>query len=437
VRHIAIVSKTNGKIMSALNKTLGLPMLIFYGTGMILGAGIYSIIGKAAAVTGGTLWIGFAFASVAAFLTALSYAELTTMFPKAGAEFIYLRETFKTEKWIGSTAGIAMAFSGAATAATVALAFSGYLNQFINSPQITTAMALLIIFSGIAIMGIRTSGWITIISTLIEISGLILIIYFGLTSNKFGNSLETVPHLGTMSGSALIIFSFFGFENIANLAEEAKNPEKDLPRAILISVIIATILYILVSISALSLLSSEKLANSDAPLMDVAKTASITYSKILGAVALFSTANTALISLIGASRILYSMGEAKVLPKLVAVVSLKRKTPWIASIIVLITASILLPLGNLETIASVSSLTTMIAFLLVNIALIVLRYKQSTKIRAFKVPLSIGKTPIFPILAAFICLLLLTQFHLKVYLIGIGFLALSSLYFWLHERNHK
>lgn len=421
--------------MSGLNKTLGLPMLIFYGTGMILGAGIYSIIGKASVETGGTLWLGFAFAGVSAFLTALSYAELCTMFPKAGAEFIYLRETFKKEKWIGSTAGIAMAFSGAATASTVALAFSGYLNQFIESPQFITATSVLLVFSCIAIIGIRTSGWFTVISTLIEMGGLILIIYLGFTSDKFGNALETIPHLGTMSGSALIIFSFFGFENIANLAEESKKPERDLPLAILISVLIATVLYILVSISAVSLLSTEKLANSAAPLMAVAKTVSEKYSKILGAVALFSTANTALISLIGASRILYSMGEAKVLPAFTAVVATKRKTPWISSIVIFITSIILLPLGKLETIASVSSLTTLIAFFLVNVALIVLRHKKPSVKRSFKVPLTFGKTPVLPILAALISLLLMTQFQIKVYLIGISFLAISSLGFWFHEKK--
>jgi len=422
--------------MSGLNKTLGLPMLIFYGTGMILGAGIYSIIGKASFETGETLWLGFAFAGVSAFLTALSYAELCTMFPKAGAEFIYLREAFKKDKWIGSTAGIAMAFSGAATAATVALSFSAYLNQFIESPQFITALSVLFVFSCVAIIGIRTSGWVTVVSTLIEIGGLIFIIYLGLTSDKFGNALETIPHLGTISGSALIIFSFFGFENIANLAEETKNPGRDLPRAILISVTIATVLYVLVSISALSLLSSENLANSKAPLMSVAKTVSEKYSKILGAVALFSTANTALISLIGASRILYSMGDTGVLPKFTAVISKKRKTPWIASIIIFTTSVMLLPLGKLETVASVSSLTTLIAFLLVNIALVVLRYKKPSLGRSFKVPLTIGKTPILPVLAALITVLLLTQFQIKVYLIGISFLALACLGFWLHDRKH-
>jgi amino acid transporter len=199
--------------MKGLSRTLGMPMLIFYGTGMILGAGIYSIIGKAAAKTGDTLWLGFVFAGVSALLTALSYAELSAMFPKAGAEFVYLRETFKKKKWLGSTVGMAMAFSGAATAATVAMAFASYLNEFFASPQILVALAVLVVFTGVAIIGIKASGWVTVVSTLIEVAGLLMIIYFGVTSDAFGKTLSVTPHFGTLSGSALIIFSFFGFES--------------------------------------------------------------------------------------------------------------------------------------------------------------------------------------------------------------------------------
>lgn len=413
-----------------LSRSLGLPMLIFYGTGMILGAGIYSIIGKAAAKTGETLWLGFVFAGVSAFLTALSYAELSTMFPKAGAEFIYLREAFKKQLWIGNTVGIAMAFSGAATAAAVALAFAGHLNQFLESPENLVALSVLSIFTGLAIIGIRASGWVTVISTLIEVGGLIFIIYLGLTSEKFGDALSATPHFGTLSGSALIIFSFFGFENIVNLAEETKNPERNLPRAILTSVILSTILYVLVSLSALALLSPDKLSISDAPLMSVASVVAENYGKILGSIGLFSTANTALISLIGASRILYSMGEAGAVPASVAKVLPKRKTPWIASLIVLTMAALLLFLGKLEVVASVSSFATMIAFFSVNIVLIVLRYSQSSKERPFRVPLSIGNFPSLPALAAVISLVLLTQFESKVYLIGGTLLLVSVLGFW-------
>lgn len=410
-------------------------MLIFYGTGMILGAGIYSIIGKAAVQTGDTLWLGFILAGFSALLTALSYAELSTMFPKAGAEFVYLREAFKKRKWIGSTAGIAVAFSGAATATTVALAFAGYLNEYIELPQTLVAFVMLLALTGIAVIGIRTSGWVTVLSTLIEVGGLIIIIYLGMTSEKFGKVLDATPHLGTLSGSALIIFSFFGFENIVNLAEEAKKPERNLPPAILISVMISIVLYVLVSLSALALLTPENLAASDAPLMSVARAVSEKYARILGAAALFSTANTALISLIGASRIVYGMGDAKALPQVVARLLPKQKTPWIASLIVLTSATLLLPLGKLETIASVSALTTIVAFFSVNVAMITLRYSHSSKARPFRVPLSIGKLPILPVLGALISLILLSQFESKVYLVGTAFLGLSAFGFWWHGRK--
>ncbi len=421
--------------MSGLNRTLGFPMLVFYGTGMILGAGIYSIIGKAAEQTGETLWIGFLFAGFAALVTALSYAELSAMYPKAGAEFIYLGKAFSNKKWIASTIGVAMALSGAATAAAVGLSFAGYLNQFIEVSTSLVALTVLLVFTGIAILGIKQSGWTTVVSTLIEVGGLIFIIYLGINSEKFGKELSMTPTAGTMAGTALIIFSFFGFENVANLAEEAKKPERDLPRAILLSVLISTTLYILVSLSALALLSPEKLGQSEAPLMSVAQTFSQQAGKWLGAVALFSTANTALISLIGASRILYSMGKEGSAPAAVTNVIPERKTPWIASIVILIAAALLLPLGKLETVASVSALTTMIAFFSVNIALIVLRYTEENTKRPFKVPLSIGKFPVIPGFAALISLLLITQFESKVYLIGGSLLAISALGFIWKDRK--
>lgn len=402
-------------------------MLTFYGTGMILGAGIYSIIGKAAEKTGDTLWLGFLLAGLAAFLTALSYAELSTMFPKAGAEFVYLREAFKKHRWLGSTAGLAMAFSGAATAAAVAMAFSGYLSQFISGvSESLVAVAVLSLFTMVSVTGIRASGWFNVVSTLIEVSGLALIIYFGVTSEKFGAVLEATPHLGTLSGSAIIIFSFFGFESIANLAEEAKDPRRDLPRAIIFSVIISTLLYLLVALSASALLSAEKLALSSAPLMDVARTASASSGKILGGIALFSTANTALISLIGASRILYGMSRGQVLPKMLSQTLPKRQTPWLASLIVLLGAILFLPLGKLEIVAQVSALATMFVFFAVNVALMSLRKSAPAADRPFRVRPDIKSIPLLPALGATATLLLLTQFEMQIYAIGGTFLLLAA-----------
>ncbi len=421
--------------MAELNRTLGIPMLTFYGTGMILGAGIYSVIGKAAGLTAESLWISFVLASIVALLTAFSYSELAAMFPKAGAEYIYLGKAFKKQKWFAETVGFAMAFSGAATAATVALAFAGYLNQFVDVSSAVVAPVLLTALTGIALIGIRTSGWANIIFTLIEIGGLGLIIYLGLQNEKFGEALSATPHMGTLSGAALIIFSFFGFENIVNLAEESKKPEKHIPKAIFISVGIATVLYILVSFSALALLPTEKLAQSSAALMSVAEASSAKAARVLGAIALFSTANTALISMIGASRILYGMAGQHSLPEVMAKVASTKKTPWVASLVVFITALVLLPLGKVETVASVSALATLFAFIAVNVTLIRLRYIDADRERPFRVPLNIGQLPVLPVLGILLCTAFLFQFESTVYLVGGLFLSLSAaLFAW---RGHR
>ena len=150
---------------------------------------------------------------------------------------------------------------------------------------------------------------------------------------------------------------------------------------------------------------------------------------------MFSTANTALISLIGASRIIYGMGEAKALPEVTAKILPKKKTPWFASLVVLAAAVALIPLGKLETVAAVSSMATMVAFFMVNVALITLRYTQSDTKRPFKVPFSIGKVPVIAVLAGLISLTLLTQFEAKVYLIGFGLLGVAAIGFIWNDKK--
>ncbi len=412
-------------------------MLTFYGTGMILGAGIYSIIGKAAGKSGEGLWLSFLLAAVASLLTALSYAELSTMFPKAGAEYVYLRHTFTKRRWIAAATGIMMAFAGCATAATVALAFAGYLQHFIQVSTFWVAFSLLVFFSAINIVGIKESGWVNAIFTLIEISGLILFIWLGWHNPKFGEALSETPNFSTISGAALIIFAYFGFENIVNLAEETIEPEKTVPRAIIVSLLVSTILYILVSLAAVALMPPSDLAQTDAALTDAAKGSSPGIASILGGIALFSTANTALIALVTTSRILYGIATDGSLPKAFARTLKKRKTPWVAGLISLIVAVILLPLGEVEIVASVSSLATMIAFIAVNAALIVLRIHQPNKRRPFKVPLTVGKLPILPCLGIAVSLVFLFQFDKIVYFAGIiAFLSAGGIYF-LHARGIK
>ncbi len=419
----------------ALKRTLGLTMLTFYGTGMILGAGIYSIIGQAAGIAGEGVWQGFALAATAALLTALSYAELATMYPKAGAEYFYLRNAFSRHRWLAATTGIMMAFAGCASAATVALAFASYLQHFVIAPHFIVAGALLLFFTGINLIGIRESSWINAIFTVIEALGLILFIWLGWQSPTFGAALSATPTLATVSSAALIIFAYFGFENIVNLSEETRDPEKTIPRAILLSLLISTILYILVSLAAVALMSPDQLGLTESALTDAAMTGSPGIAGVLGGIALFSTANTALIALITTSRIIYGISKDKSLPSILSKTHSVRQTPWVAALLALVVSLSLLPLGKVETVARVSAFATMIAFIAVNGALVALRISTPKKLRPFKVPFAIGSWPILPILGIIACVIFLFQFESKIFILGLSAIAVSSGVYFLFGRQ--
>lgn len=402
---------------------------------MILGAGIYSVIGTAAAEAGESLWLSFSISSIVVFLTALSYAELSTMFPEAGAEYIYLRKAFPRFPALAFVTSSFVALSGAATAATVSIAFAGYLGHFVDVPLFLTALLVLMAAAGIAILGIQESSWVNVVFTLIEAGGLVLFIVVGMGDERFGKALSESVHGGIFSGAALVFFSYLGFENIANLAEEAKRPEKNLPRAIVLSVCIATVIYVLVGLSAVALISPEKLSASHSPLATALAAHSRRASGALGGIALFATANTALISLIATSRILMSIARKQDLPALFARTLPKRKSPWASTILALAISIALLPLGKVGTVASVSSLSSLIAFIGVNVALLWLRSSRPRARRPFRVPLAIGKLPLLPCLSLICLTALLTQFGFTVYLVGGSALVFLTAFFWLYHRK--
>ncbi len=385
---------------------------------MILGAGIYTIIGKAAGIAQESLWLGFILAAIGSLMTALSYAELATMFPRAGAEYIYLKNAFPKHRWASIASGLMMVFAGAATASTVAVAFTGYLETFFSVPTLLAAGTLLILFTILNIIGLKESSWVNVIFTLIEVGGLIIFIYLGMNNPKFGEALSAKPSFATLSSAALIIFAYFGFENTVNLIEETKEPERNIPLAILLSLGISIVLYILVALSAQALLPPQELAQSQAALTDATKIASPKMAGVLSGIALFSTANTALIALVTTSRILYGMAHDHSLPAPLAKVSAKRKTPWLSALIVLTVSFLLLPLGKVEVLASISSFATMISFMAINAALIYLRIHAPNHKRPFRIPLSIKGIPIIPVLGFVLSLIFCLQFEGTVYTVG-------------------
>jgi basic amino acid/polyamine antiporter, APA family len=407
-------------VSQGLDRTLGLPALVFYGVGLILGAGVYSVIGTATADAGGAVWLSFLLGAAVAGLTALSYAELATAYPQAGAEYVYVRRALPGVPALAPAVGVVIVIAAAAMATTVAVAFAGYLAAFTDLPRWPIAIGLLVAVGALAIAGLRFSTWLNVAFTLIEAAGLIAIVALGLTHPGFPGALalpDAAALPGVMAGAALVFFAYLGFEDLANLVEETRRPARSIPRALLISVAITATLYVLVGIAVVGLVPPERLAGSDAPLALAAHAAGPGWGRAVGAVALFATANTALVTILAASRMVYGMAKGRDLPARLRTVG-RRKTPWIATLVVVGAAIALVPVGDLGVVAGLSSFAALVAFAAVNLSLIVLRFRDPRRPRPFRVPLAIGRVPVLPVAGVLSTGLLIASFDRTVYVAG-------------------
>ena len=424
--------------MSELKRHMGLFQLTMYGTGLILGAGIYVLIGEAAGFAGDSVWIAFVLGSIVALFAGFSYAELSSVFPKAAAEYVFIKNAFKNN-FFAFLIGWLTAITSIITAATVALGFGGYFAEFVNIPIIISAVGLLCILSIINFIGIRESAWTNTIFTIIEASGLILIIVIGFTfaSPEPVNYTESPSGLsGIVIAFVLIFFAFIGFEDMANIAEEVKKPKKTLPKAIILSVVISGILYVLVSLAVVRVVNWEELATSAAPIALVAERGLGSEAHILlSAIALFAITNTVLITLVAGSRIFYGMAKEKVFPAIVERVHLKTKTPWIAVIIILITSITFSLIGDIVIVANITVFAIVITFAAVNLAVIVLRYTEPGIERKFKVPINIGKFPILPLFGLGISIYMGFQFEIEVVLVGITIIGTGAIFYKISKKS--
>jgi amino acid transporter len=281
-----------------LKRELGLLEVTLSGTGIILGAGIYVLIGQAAGLAGNAVWLSFAFAALIAVFTGLSYAELASMFPTAGAEYDYVANAFHQR--LAFVIGIMVILSGVVGAATVSLGFAGYFTSFTGFPLIPVAVALLLGLGFLTAWGIRESTRVAIVFTLMEVGGLVGIIAIGLPHFGSVNYLEMPSGLsGVFAGAALIFFAFQGFEEMVKLSEETRDPEKNIPRGLIFALIITIVLYLLVAVAAVGAVGFMSLASSPAPFAEIASTYLGTGgSTLFTIIALFATANTVLLMLI-------------------------------------------------------------------------------------------------------------------------------------------
>lgn len=372
-----------------LKRSLSLPLITFYGLGNILGAGIYALVGKVAGEAGYFAPLAFLIASVIAAFSAFTYAELSARYPVSAGEAVYVYEGFGLQK-LSLLVGLMITLAGIVSAAAIVHAFVGYVQVFFDAPRWLIISSLLLILGALACWGISQSVKVAALFTLFEIAGLVLIIYVGsdalVTSVDFDQHIQAIDQtilaqhfsmLGILSGAFLAFYAYIGFEDMVNIAEEVNNPQRNMPRAILWSVIVSTCLYSGVTLVALGLLSPTELAQAEAPLAAVYVQATGESPVIISLIASLAVINGALIQLIMSSRLLYGMASRNWLPAVLAKIHPHTRTPINST---LLTVGLMLFFGlvfQIVKLAEITSYLVLAVFALVNLALIKIKKKQA------------------------------------------------------------
>jgi APA family basic amino acid/polyamine antiporter len=424
--------------MAKLKRVLGLFSVTLYGIGVILGAGIYVLIGEATAKTGNSIWMSFLLAAIIASFTGLSYCELSSMYPKAAPEYTYTKKAFKNPL-LSFLVGWLVFFMSIVGASTVALGFGNYLYAILGTPVVISAILLVIILSVLNFYGIEESTKFNVIFTLIEIFGLVIIILIGAMYFGKVNYFEMPFGInGIFSATTIVFFAFLGFEYVATLGEESKNARKVLPIAIILSILITTLLYVLVALASVSVVGWQELGRSGAPLALVASRAFGNKAFfLLSFIALFATANTVLANLISGSRIMYGMAYDGSLPKFLASIHKKRRTPLYTIFVVMVISIAFLFVREIDVLARATSLGALVVFSLVNTSLIKLRLSAPKSRKQFKVPLNIGNFPLLTFLGLLFSIILIPKFGLEAILIILTILIAGWFIFYFMRKFHK
>ncbi|WP_255151292.1 APC family permease [Halorarius halobius] len=378
----------------SLQRSLGLFEATVYGVGLILGAGIYAILGEATALAGEAVALAFLVAAVVASFTGLSYAELASRFPKGEGDYVYVREAFASKRLAELTA-LLRVFVGAVSTAAVALAFAGYLSSFAPVPTVPAALALVAAASFVNYWGIEASARLNLALTAAEVAGLFVVVYVGWGTWGSVAVLDApggVP--AVVEAAFLVFFAYLGFGSIVTVAEETTDPTRTIPRAIVLAIATTTVLYVAVALSAVGVVDWRVLGASSSPLALVAGTAAgRAAGSLVAAIALASTANTVLILLVSTSRLVYGVAksEYRSLPTLFSRVHPDRRTPYAAIALVAGATVPFVLVGDLGAVAGVANAALLVVFVLVNAALLKLRYDRPDDRGGFTAPLTVGR----------------------------------------------
>ena len=398
-----------GKASPTLQRRLTLPLLVLYGLGVTVGAGIYVLVGLTAAEAGLFAPISFLLAAIIVAFTSLSYAELSTRFPVSAGEAAYVKAGLKIPS-LALLVGLLVAASGMVSSATISIGAAAYMQQLVPISPIALTIMIILLLGFAAIWGILESVSVAAILTIVELIGLVLVIFYGfkLKPNLLADIGRLVPPLeagawaGISSAGLLAFFAFIGFEDLANVAEEAKNPRRDMPRAIILTIIIATAVYLaVVSVVVLSV-PLDKLSVSASPLNLVFEGTGGNIKGAFTIIAGLATLNGVLIQMIMSSRVLYGLSKQGQLPKRLSYIHPKTHTPIIATCVVVTIILILAVFLPIAQLAQTTSQITLTVFCFVNLALVAIKLSGKTSGTSyFRVPIAI------PIIGFITCLLLI------------------------------
>ncbi|MCS7106077.1 MAG: APC family permease [Candidatus Aenigmarchaeota archaeon] len=425
-----------------LKRALTFKDIVILGVAIIIGAGIYSIIGKAVGIAGYSVWISVIFAGIVTCFTGLSFAEMTSIYPKTYGYFKLIKtalESMGGKVW-GFVVQWILVLACIFAIATISLAFGGYFSSFIYVDRVLAAILVILFSAFVSYIGIKESVSLTIIFSIVEILGLIVVIVLGIFFLRPDVKvlLEMNFDYNVIYASSLIFFAFTGFELIPAQAEETQKAERFVPKAIVTSILICTLIYCLVSIAVTNLLEPSLLETSQAPLVDaVSAKFGSNFGWFLWICAIISIVTTVLGVTITSSRLAYGLAKEKLFPVFLAKISKRFKTPSFSILtIALLSALSTFIIKDLKTTAEIANFLTILTFYLVNISVIVLRWTKPKIPRSFKVPFNFKNTPLPSLIASIFCMFLLFHFPFIIVFNSILIIVIGVVFYFLTREKY-
>lgn len=439
-----------------LRRALGPKLLLLFVVGDILGTGVYALTGDVAAEVGGAAWAPFLVAFGVATLTAFSYLELVTKYPEAAGAALYTHKAFDLH-FLTFLVAFAVMSSGITSASTASKFFAENLAVVVGIGPGTTAVTLIAlsfmaILALVNLRGVSESVRLNVVLTLVELSGLLIVVaigFYAMTQGHvdfgrvvvFETSEDRSAFVAVTAATSLAFFAMVGFEDSVNMAEETQKPSRTFPKVMLTGLGITAFVYVLVSVAAVAVVPVGVLAESETPLLEVVRAGApgLPMETLYPVISMFAVANTALINMLMASRLVYGMAKQEVLPRSLAAVLPKRRTPWAAILFVTLVAFALIvgltqlvAADTVQQLGGTTALLLLAVFTIVNVACLVLKRKGPVASEHFRAPVAV------PVLGAMTCAFLVgpwtgrdpAQYDIAALLLGLGVALWAVTWVW-------